>query len=61
MGKTHSRIKMIMQFYQDTIQFQPDNDSLPQVLLTFTTQRFWRKNEKDITHVEPAIFYYRGL
>ncbi|CAM7067233.1 hypothetical protein ESCOMM041B_16385 [Escherichia coli] len=30
-------------------------------LLTLTTKGFWRKNEKDITYVESAIFYYRGL
>ena len=61
MGKTHSRIKMIMQFYQDTIQFGLIMINFHRFLLTLTTKGFWRKNEKDITYVESAIFYYRGL
>ena len=28
---------------------------------TARKEKNWRKNEKDITYVESAIFYYRGL
>lgn len=30
-------------------------------LLTLTTKGFWRKNEKDITYVESAIFTTAGF
>lgn len=50
-----------MQFHQDTIQFQPDNDSLPQIFANFYYTGILEKDEKDITYVESAIFYYRGL